>query len=365
MASQAPEPVTYEYADLGAAIYRGSAPAQLTKKLPALYSSFFCTREYFDLYDEPETTHVCVVGHRPDVVCFTISDSTAEILNKVAHIDPGSVERASTAIFRAWPGVRRIHIETMFPPDALDCPTRELLCAAEFVIALPNSESDYRCMLGRATRNAVRYRTKQLYGRYPDFHLRVFEREEISPDLVHQVIMWHLERMHTKGIESLWEDQPLRQEKFSHLAQLQGTALCGYVGGRCVAANLMFFVGQDSWLRVSGFDRAFEDVSLGYLMTFFSIVESIHRGCERCHLGWGTPEYKQRLGAIPVSAYRVSIYRSRLWRALFIREKAFLLYRDRWRIYFAMRHRLGQRIPLLTNIYRKLKGRPSSAEARS
>jgi hypothetical protein len=45
-------------------------------------------------------------------------------------------------------------------------------------------------------------------------------------------------------------------------------------------------------------------------MAYFTVVESIDRSCTRMHMLWGTPIYKQRLGARPVPAYQLSLFRS-------------------------------------------------------
>ena len=74
------------------------------------------------------------------------------------------------------------------------------------------------------------------------------------------------------------------------------------------------------------------DVNLGQLMMFFFICDCISRGCAHAHLGWGTTEYKQRLGAAPVTTYRASLYRSRLDKALYARELWWLVNDAYWRV---------------------------------
>jgi hypothetical protein len=131
-----------------------------------------------------------------------------------------------------------------------------------------------------------------------------------------------------------------------------------------VAAQLLLFVGRDCWVHTVGFDSTYESEHLGLLMTSYSIAESIRRGCARTHLTWGTDVYKRRLGAAPVPAYRVSIYRSRLWKTLYRRERWVLLVKDRKVIYWRVRTALKARLPHLADWYARLKGQPPAAPAK-
>jgi hypothetical protein len=38
------------------------------------------------------------------------------------------------------------------------------------------------------------------------------------------------------------------------------------------------------------------------------------------HMTWGTPVYKERLGAVPVPAWRVSLFRARVFKFAYARE---------------------------------------------
>ena len=82
-------------------------------------------------------------------------------------------------------------------------------------------------------------------------------------------------------------------------------------------------------------------------MTTFCVSEAIRRGAARLHFGWGTVDYKQRLGAVPVRAYRIAVFRSRLDKALYAREEWRALVRDRRIYYWRARRRLKRRLMAL------------------
>lgn len=88
-----------------------------------------------------------------------------------------------------------------------------------------------------------------------------------------------------------------------------------------VASQLCFQVGHETWVYMAGFDCDYEDEHLGLLMAYFTVKESIERHCTRMHMLWGTPVYKQRLGAQPVIAYQLSLFRAPPFKAAYAWEQ--------------------------------------------
>ena len=174
---------------------------------------------------------------------------------------------------------------------------------------------------------------------------------------------WNGQRIRAKGEDWIYEGHPEAPHKLWRLLQTGGEALCGYLGDDLVAAHLRVVVGRECWLHTAGYDPAYLDLDLGSLMAYYSIGDAIGRGFVRTHLTWGTVDYKRHLGARPVTAYRISIYRSRLQKALYWRERWSLLVRDRHDIYWTAHEALKRRLPVVARWHARLKreGRPASA----
>jgi hypothetical protein len=86
-------------------------------------------------------------------------------------------------------------------------------------------------------------------------------------------------------------------------------------------------------------------------MAYFTVVESIERACARTHMLWGTPVYKQRLGAVPVPAYQVSLFRAPPYKVLFARES---WHKDELdRIYWRARHGAKRTVTTLAGAVRR------------
>lgn len=354
---------SWSFPELGAEVRSDCTPGDLATYLSGRYGSPFCTPEYFDLYDQPPNYNVCLLEDPPHAILFSVSGATADVLNRLIDIDPESLERVAAAVFRAHPAVKRIRAEVKFPPAELRSSHRVVQRADDMVVRLPQDADGYHALIGKTTRKHLRQYSNQLRRRYPDFELRSFEREEISLDLMERVVGWTSERLRAKGGVSVYEEAPEKVQPVWLLLQRYGLGLCGYIGGECVAAQLILCVGDDTWIHTVGFDSRFEDVHLGLLMTYFSILESIERGFGRTHMLFGTRIYKQRLGAVPVTAYQVSVYRSSLHKGLYAREAWEILLRDRNEIYWAARHAVKRRIHAAVGLARRLVGGGTPAPA--
>ena len=338
------------YADLGAVVHPdgrlADAPAELLAELPALYGSPFSTAEYFATYDRPRRVGVCELREPRHVVVFAPHGATADVLNKVAAIEPAAFERATAAIFRARPELRRIRAEIKFPPRELHWPLRQTFRSDDQVVELPDGGPlAWESQLGASTRRQLHKYRNRLGRKYPDFRLDTLEGAAITLPLVEQVFEWNRQRISAKGDSWMFADaQAATAHKLWRLLQGHGSALCAYDGDRLVAGYLRLFVGDDCWGHTAGFDPAYADVNLGTLMTSFAICDAAVLGYPRMHLTWGTIDYKQHLGAAPVTAYHVSVYRSRFDRALYARERWALLVRDRHDIYWQARRALKRRL---------------------
>jgi hypothetical protein len=337
-----------DYPDLGAIVHLDGAPNDLLDELPELYHSPYSTAEYFTAHDRPRRIYACELHEPRHVVAFSTLGATADVLNKVIEIEPAALERVATAIFRAHPEIRRVRAEVKFPPHELGMPVRQLYRADDQVIALPASRQAWERRLGTATRRHLPEYRNRLQREHPDFRLDTLEGAEIGLPLVEQIFAWNRHRIVAKGESWLYDEQPASAHKLWRLLQSRGVALCGYLGDELVAGELLQHMGPDCWAQIGGFDPAHGDFHLGFLMTTFCVTEAIGRGAARLHFGWGTIDYKQRLGAVPVTAYRIAVFRSPLDKALYARETWRTLARDRNIYYWRARRRFKRRLVALS-----------------
>lgn len=324
------------FPDLGATVYPGGVPDGLTRSLPELYSSCFSVPEYFAIYERAPLLHACVVDNPPHIVVYTRRGATGRVLNRRIAIDASATDRVVEAVFRAHPELRRLELEAEADPDRLTRPVRVLRQSDDLVVDLPVTVGEYEARLGKATRKHLRHNRNRMRRDHPDFEMRVLEGDDITLALVKQVFAWNRERIRAKGEPWAYEKDPQAPFRLWRLLRSRGTAIVGRADGTDVAGELMFFVGADCWMHTGANHPDYDALGLGLVMVEAGIAESIRRRCRRTHLLWGTTSYKERLGARPVPAYRMSIFRTSLNRRLYSLERWRLLVQDRrdlyWRI---------------------------------
>ncbi len=311
-----------EYADLGAVVHLDGIPSVLKAELPSLYSSAFCTPEYFRIYhDRPEVLRACELREPRHVVVFTVQGATAEVLNRGWSIAPHAFMRAAQAVLRAHPQVRRIRVELDFAPDELTLPVRHLYSERDFVVELPSTPDEWESTLGSSTRHNLHKYHNRLRRQHDDFESRMIEGGAISLELVELAFSWNRASICGRGDRWFYEDEPEAPHRLWRLMQQGGVCLCAELDGKCAGVNLSVVVGDEWWALVTGTDPQYMQEHLGLIMFARLTTSSIERGCRRLHWSWGMPEYKQRLGGRPVSIHRASVFRSQFDRRLYMGER--------------------------------------------
>ena len=209
-ASALPEPVLpgsatrpasqeLHYADLAATVYPHSVPPGLAGELPALYGSLFSTLDWFLSQDREPPTGACILEDPRHIILFRRDGSTVDVLNKAFACRHEDAERIFRALFRAMPGVHRLHLDVMFPPSHLSFPKRVRERLDRMVIELPTTTDAYYHSLGKKTRKNVRWGQNHLRSAFPDVTTETIRPGERSRELVERLVAWKMERYRRRG----------------------------------------------------------------------------------------------------------------------------------------------------------------------
>jgi CelD/BcsL family acetyltransferase involved in cellulose biosynthesis len=133
-------------------------------------------------------------------------------------------------------------------------------------------------------------------------------------------VSWKVERFSRQGRVTDWEQRPRAVELFIEMLQNGGEALIATIDGAPAAVWLFFSVGQTIDSSEGSFDPRYEPYALGTIMHYWMSCEAVSRGASQVYLGWGSDSYKQRFGAVPVTATRLSVFRSQTARAYSSKE---------------------------------------------
>lgn len=297
------------YNDLGATVHRGGVPAGLLAELPDLYGSLFSIDEWFSLMDDVTPTTVCILEKPRHVLACSVDGDTVEVLNKVIDIGSDEATRCCRALFRAFPRVRRIHLEVKFTPRDLPMPKRVLRWTDDMVLNLPPSIDQYLASLGRSTRHHLRQYGNKFGRECPDRSTCVIPGADAPRELVDLLVAWKVERFRAKGRVTGWEMDGTQVDRLYALVQSCGEAHLTTVNGQKAALIFAFTVGDTVCPLEAAFDPRYERFHLGLLSLYWVACYSIGRRAKRLELLWGTTTYKSRLGARPERAYRLSVFR--------------------------------------------------------
>jgi CelD/BcsL family acetyltransferase involved in cellulose biosynthesis len=314
---------TISYPDLAATVSDGVVPEDLVAELPSLYDSLFSTPGWFRLLDDVAADGALVLADPRHILLFRHeSADTIDILNRFFEISPDDLRRACLALFRAFPQARRIHVEVLFATPQLRLPKLALSTAEHMVIELPSTVEDYEASLGKRTRNNLRNFQNRLHRDFPDFSTGFVAPHTDMRDLFAQFLAWKTSRFQSRGVLTYWEANPELAERF--LARLHdgGEAQVTTLAGRPAAVKFVFRVGQTVHALQSAFDPAYAPYRLGFVTSYLLACDSVNRGAKRVNLLWGTTEYKTLLGARPVSASIISVFRSQPARLRYAGEAA-------------------------------------------
>jgi CelD/BcsL family acetyltransferase involved in cellulose biosynthesis len=313
--------------DLGAEIHADSVPPGIGDDLPNLYSSLFSTMDWFETHDDSSGTGVCILEAPRHLLVFDRHGDTLDVLNKTFRIAPADASRACRALFRAFPEVRRIHLEVMTPASSAPAPRLVLYCTDHLIVDLPPTAEEYTESLGRSTRGNLRLWENRMRRDFPDAAVAILPAPEYADTLMEPFLRWKTERFHRRGETTYWERDPALVGRFTALLRRCGEAHVTSIGGVPAAISFAFPVGEEVCSQETSFDPAYERYRLGLLAQYWVACDAAARGFKRVNFLWGTPDYKMHLGATPRRATAISVFRDQRSRLLSIGEAGTVLLR--------------------------------------
>lgn len=321
-------PDSLHFPDLAATVHVGHVPDGLADELPGLYGSLYSTLDWFLTQGGRPPNGACVLEEPRHVMLFDHSGGTVSVLNRCFECAPEDADRVCRALFRAFPGIHRIHLDVMFPPDRLAFPRRIVGQLSHMVIDLPASIDEYHHSLRKSTRRHLRGYNNRLRRTFPDRQTETITPGERSQALVDRLVTWKIQRFREKDHITYWETESELSKRTAALLLRCGQCRITYIGGKEAVIHLCFRVG-DTVLPLEGaHDPAYDAYHLGYVATYETVCAAIESGARRVNLLEGTVETKASLGAQPVLSTRLAVFPSQLSR-LWSLDESFKILRRR------------------------------------
>lgn len=299
-------------------IYQNGFASHLSGHMERLYQNVFSSMEKFEA-DGDLSDAECYVSVKgagiATVLVFTRRHGTVQVLNRVVSLLSNDVEIFSKAVFAAYPGVHRIRFEgVQCALGGLPFPRQQHNCLEDIVITLPESVPAYLNMLGKSTRASLKRYHKKMQSDFSGYRWDIYERDEISPAHIKEIIALSSSRISSKKMKSSHTEAKTLQ--LMDLLKVAGSVLVATIDGRVCGGVICTSYGENFFMHVIAHDSCYNTYRLGKVCLFLSIQAAIERGAKEYHLLWGKYEYKFHLLGIQRDYDRAVIYRSLKYMAL-------------------------------------------------
>lgn len=178
------------------------------------------------------------------------------------------------------------------------------------VITLPASWPDYLTMVGKKQRHEIKRKWQRLSEQQP-LSFRVVTDLIAHPEAL--AAFYRLHQLSSPEKAAFWTPTQRRFFDQLSLAASQGGWLRLYfldVAGRPAAAMYTFAYAQQLLIYNSGFDPVtYAGLSVGNVLTAYTIQDAIAQGFQRYDFLRGNEEYKLRYRAVPEPIFTVELRR--------------------------------------------------------
>ena len=300
------------------ALHDNRIPSFAAAELDRLYGSRYASLSHFRIYDKLEnaSTYVCYTDGIPTVILlFKIEKNTLRVLNESIHLCATEIACFTTFIFRRYRFVRVITFQAVDTQhEQLPQPATVIFHGSDMSMYAPASAAAYLKSLDGKTRQNIVRCTRNIKRAFPTFAHQVLERKAASEETIRAILAFSKARLHAKGEVSADDEQEIRRI-------VRTTQECGLVGivtieGRICGGQVIYRFGDNFSYRVTGHDPLYDPYSLGFLGCYLATCACIERQARILYMGWGTLDYKFRLGGAQRDLHDLMIFRSQVSVAL-------------------------------------------------
>jgi hypothetical protein len=289
-------------------------PPFVEQALQRLYGNIHSSLAHLRVYGGIEgITNVYVARRQSEITAillYRVDGDAVQVVNEGMLLDEEEIERFAAHVFSTLPQVATISFHAVQADiRRLRFPYQQHVCTANIVLALPPTQEAYLASLGKNTRRNIRRYMEKLMRDFPGFRYEVYEKEEVDPQQVREIM--NLNRARISGKNKIYS---IDNEEDMIVAL---TRACGMVGvatidGRVCGGAVGYRVGNNYFFKVIAHDPRYNAYSAGILCCYLTICACIERGCKEYNFMWNEYEYKFALGAVRRDLHHIAVYRSRL-----------------------------------------------------
>jgi hypothetical protein len=310
----------YQYEDVATELYQGDPPAFIWKALEQLYHSSFCSESHLKVTKSVnQHTHSWVsrkAGVIDAVLLYQIKNHRAVVLNELVAVSNTHIDSFSAFIFKKYHAVKIIQFKALFQQEAEWLfPFQAYIFSEDFILTLPKSTDSWLQSLSKKTRATLRSLITRCQRLGQNFSFRCIQRHEITPLLVKKILLLSRLRMQNKGKAF---GLSAREEQYLILEMCErGVVYVLENEEKIIAGLLCTYCNKDLFFHIIAHDSTFDNLRVGRLCCYYSIVSAIENKYERLHFLWGRYSYKLQFGAQEKKLIKLTIFRKSFYKFQF------------------------------------------------
>ena len=313
----------------------------------AKHHSMYCCISYFNSFCKNRPVHYLKLD---DIeIYYVVFTSKISILGTLNQYHREEVSKVCTYLFSKY-SHKYIDWGGFYEPITLSkYPIHKTAIVSDVYMDLPSTEEDYLVLLNKTTRKHIKYYIRKMKKDYPDLEFKCYRHQEITEELVRQIVLFNHQRMEGKNTKSsLDEDFIINMYKE---CQDNGIIHTVELNGKLIAATINNEEYKHAHLSTISHDPLFNSYNPGQIALYNTIVDCIKRKCTRFHFLWEIVDYKKRFGGHLVELYYYHIYPNM---SLKERKDAIICNANCSIMYFQKRSETGRKI---INKVKKILGR--------
>jgi len=291
----------------------GQVPPGIGPQLDELYGSIYSTLDQFELdgaLDGASTFAVTQDGRPKSLLLYRREGSLVSVLNRQVALPREEVERFAYSIFEKYAGVSAIRLDAVQADlRGTRHPWHGFHCAEDIVARLPGSADGFHAALGRNMRETVRRYTNKVRRSHPDFRLEFHDDAGFDEEQVAALYALHCQRIGTRNMVS--NVTPERFRRIMAMVRRRGMVAVATIGGRVAGGLILWRTGTHYVMRIIAHDSRYDELKLGTVCCYLTMLECIARGATHFHFMAGRMLYKTRLLGVEQGYDQVVIYRNR------------------------------------------------------
>jgi Acetyltransferase (GNAT) domain len=293
---------------------------KLDEKLHHLYKTPFSDIEFISIFNGHIKKDNCFKlfiykeSSLKNIILFDCKkkEKTINILNNCIQLSAESIERIYRILLKEFGNIDKIYFDKILLSTNTEKKFTNGICekiSNDMIIDLPGSINAYICSLSSRTRKNLRNHQNRVQKDLPAFAISFYQKQEISFESFHKIIVLNRKRMRSMGKKSGIDDDYCK--KLYKYASLYGLLSLCTNNGEIIGGAISSIIEDQAYMHVIAHENSYNKYSIGMITTIETIRCLIEKKIKQFHFLWGESEDKYRYQCKKYSLYNIRMFRGK------------------------------------------------------